>query len=175
MSRPLPFLALVLALSIPSTAPAQAASYRILPMRAGCPGSWTIGVSGLPRLGTTFYLSARSSYASTGGSGRTWILTGISDQSFAGVPLPFDLATLNPGSHTFHCGKLSTSLELILALPYQSRGRPTAVPFLVPNVPALAGQRIFQQALYETITRGGGVPGTRSLELSDLGVATLGY
>lgn len=166
------FLALVPSLT------AQAASYTIV--GTSCTtgrisaqiGPVPLRNVGLPRLGTTFSIETESTATYPWGNRRTvLLLTGISNTSAGGVPLPFDISVLSP-TEPF-CGQLRTSMEFIATLPRQSdHTTPSRIDFQVPNTRSMIGVRLFQQALsIESTTFG---PPFRSMALSAGGEAQIG-
>lgn len=127
---------------------------------------------GLPRLGATFSIETESTASYPWGNRRTvLLLSGVSNTSAGGVPLPFDISVLSP-TEPF-CGLLRTSMEFIATLPRQSdHTTPSRIDFQVPNTPSMIGVRLFQQVLsIESTTFG---PPFRSMALSAGGEARIG-
>jgi len=91
---------------------------------------------GLPWLGEGFVLRARPLAAGSAALG----LLGVSDASWAGLPLPLDLGILG-----FPSCSIYASGDLVLALPMQAGGAEWTLA--LPNDPALAGRPFFAQVL----------------------------
>lgn len=171
------YTSLVLLLSATSLY-AQSASYtffgsactsghRISPLAAV-----PISVSGLPRLGSSFDVITECSARYPWGNSRTvYLVTGLSDTSLGGIPLPFDISVIQPGSP--YCGFLLTSMELVMRVPTQGDYlAPAAMRFTIPNNPQLLGVTVFQQVLsFEYSTFG---PPFGSMGTSVAGRCTIG-
>ena len=168
--------ALTLSLLLPALA-AQTASYTF--SGTACTtgrlstqiGAVPMAVQGLPRPGQWFDIVTESSASYPWGNTRTvFVLTGVSNTNLGGLPLPFDLALLRPGSPD--CGLLSTSCELVTRAPRADYQTQVAVRFDVPNSAALLGLVLYQQVLsIETSTFG---PPFSSMALSRLGRGVVG-
>lgn len=157
----------------------QAASYtvvgrpcttgRLSPNLGGVP----LTALNLPKLGTTFTIATEGTTAYQNGNRRTvYVLTGASNKSAGGVPLPFDIALLSPNEP--FCGLLQTSGEIVSSVPFvYDPTKSASVSFQIPNVPALAGVPFYQQVVsVETTTFG---PPFRAMALSALGLGVLGF
>lgn len=157
---------------------AQSASYRFI--GAGCTtgrlspgiGAVPFAVSGVPRLGGSFTVQTEGTANYPWGNRRTvFLLSGASDRSAFGVPLPFDVAGLSPGNP--FCGLLRTSGEVVVQVPPASPYTALAsVRFAIPNDPSLMGVVVHQQVL--SIERSTFGPPFAALALSASGVATIG-
>lgn len=171
-------LATLLAFALAPSLLAQAASYTIVGTScttgriSGHIGPVPLRNIGLPRLGTTFSIETESTASYPWGNRRTvLLLTGISNTSVGGVPLPFDISVLAP-TEPF-CGQLRTSMEFTATLPRQSdHTTPSRIDFQVPNTPSMIGVRLFQQVLSMESTTFG--PPFRSVALSAGGEARIG-
>lgn len=143
-----------LLLTVATAAIAQSASYTVIgtPCTTGRLLSWVgpvpLSVQGVPRLGTTFTVVTECSASYPPGQRRTtFLLTGASNTSAGGLPLPFDLATLSPPGSTW-CGMLGTSIDVMERVaPQPDFTTPGLMPIAVPNLAALAGARFFQQVV----------------------------
>ncbi len=125
-----------------------------------------------PRIGTTFQVATESTANYPFGNNRqVYLLTGFSNSSLGGLPLPFDLASLNSSDPI--CGLLSTSAEVSTPVPLQaSFMTPSIVSINIPNSTNLLGLAFYQQvASIETSTFG---PPFFSLALSQLGTGVVG-
>jgi hypothetical protein len=157
---------------------AQSATYRFA--GTGCTGGRLspgigpvpLSVSGTPRVGGGFDVQTEGSTNYPWGNRRTvFLLTGSSDQSAFGVPLPFDVAALSPGSP--FCGLLRTSGEAVVQVPNTSPYTAMAtVRFVIPNDPSLLGVAFHQQVL--SIERSTFGPPFQALALSASGIGTIG-
>ena len=171
------FLVAALALCAPATS--QLASYRIT--GTGCTtgrltltiGPVPLSVQGVPRLGSSFTLVTEGTADYPWGRWRqVYLITGVSNTSSGGIRLPFDISTLFPGQP--YCGLLRTSPEVVFYVPRVRDYRtPVRITFQVPNVPALAGWRFFQQVM--SIERSAFGPPFRALALSAGGEGTIGF
>jgi hypothetical protein len=173
-----PFPALFVSLLLPATLPAQGASYTIF--GSACTtgrlsaqlGPVPFAVRGLPRLGSWFEIVTESSARYPWGNTRSvFLLTGRSNSNLNGLPLPFDISVLQPGSP--YCGLLHTSSEVVTRLPSLGDYLASAVVrFDVPNSTALLGVTLYQQVLsIEGSTFG---PPHSSMALSAAGRCILG-
>lgn len=178
MLHPLPLLAGLCLLLAPSLS-AQRASYSLFGtdcttgrLAAGI-GPVPIAVRGLPRLGTTFQVVTECTTTYPFGTRRqVFVLTGFSNTSASGVPLPFDVSTLAPGQP--FCGMLYTNAEVMTPVPPQRPyTTPSAVDFPVPSSTLLAGLTFYQQVL--TIERSTFGPPFFALQLSRGGQGTIGF
>ena len=150
MQLPLP---LVVALALCAPVTSQLANYRIV--GTGCTtgritltiGPVPLSVQGVPRLGSSFTVVTEGTADYPFGRWRqVFLITGVSNTSSGGLRLPFDISILFPGQP--YCGLLRTSPEVVIWVPRVRDYRtPARIPFQVPNVPALAGSRFFQQVL----------------------------
>ena len=132
----------------------QSASYTYF----GAPGTVGCGPFGaqvihtavnLPKLGSTFQVDVPAS------SGMCpylcnmrFFMTGLSNTSFQGVPLPY----FSFGA----CGMLRVSMDVIEVMPMgSSTGATFASTFVIPNAPNLAGLSFYQQSVSLTYILGG--------------------
>jgi hypothetical protein len=175
--KPLSTAAAVLALCLAPAA--QTAAYTIV--GSGCStgritpflGPVPFTVQGLPRLGSTFTIATEGSTSYPWGTRRIVVLiTGLSNTSAGGAPLPFDISTLFPGQPV--CGLLRTSPEIVTRVASVAHFQdPVHISFAVPNDPALAGARFYQQALSRESSTFG--PPFGAISLSAGGEATIGF
>lgn len=136
-------------------------------------GAVPISVSGTPRLGGSFTVITEGSAGLPTGLRRSvYLLTGVSNTSAFGVPLPFDLGALSPGEPI--CGMLRTSAEAVVRVPSAPTPQtPVSIRFDVPNTTALLGAMLYQQVMSTEFSSFG--PPFRSIALSAGGVATIGF
>ena len=127
-----------------------------------------------PRLGQNMLLSASSGwYGANNHSGRSFLLTGTSNTTFAGLPLPFDTTVLRDPFVSF-CGLLYTSIQVVTDLP---GGRaylgptPIQASIPIPNDPALLGASFYQQLL---VAAGAGGSGNSIISLGRGGHGVIG-
>ena len=157
---------------------AQTASYAF--SGTGCTGGRllrTMGpvplsVRGLPRIGQTFEVLSEGSHSYIWDANRlTFLLTGVSNTSANGFPLPVDISQFFPGEP--YCGLLRTSADISVRMPFTND--PLALVSLsisIPNAPALLGVGFYQQVLsWERTTFG---PPFRAASLSRGGIGTIG-
>lgn len=163
---------------LPGAAFAQAASYS-LSGPACTTGRLTSSLGAVPlvaikapRIGTTFEVETESSANYPWGNRRRVVLlTGFSNTSAGGAPLPFDLGSLALGAPI--CGLLSTSAEISIAVPMQlSYLTPSRIAIPIPNQTSLIGLRFYQQAASRETSSFG--PPFFSLALSRLGTGVIG-
>jgi hypothetical protein len=163
---------------VATPAAAQSASYGLFgaPCSGGrlIPGSGPVPLVpiGLPRFGSVLTIETESSGRSiTGISRNVLLLTGISDTSFGGIPLPLDLALVFPNGPV--CGGLVTSIEFETRVPSTGDLAVNArVAFPVPRDPSLRGLRFFQQVLVMESARFG--PPFLGVSVSAGGVGVIG-
>lgn len=107
---------------------------------SGCPGSAgvpTLQPQNLPALGTTFHLDVGNLPA---GGGVAWLVLGISNTQWNGLPLPLPLGSLGLQGCTAYCSADTGALLL------HTNG--TARWYLpLPSVPTLSGMQFYNQAL----------------------------
>jgi hypothetical protein len=168
----IPLIALV---ASSSSLSAQQASYKIVGQ--GCRlgsnlGPVPLAVVGLPKLGGKFTLVTECSTRFVTGVWRnTSIWIGLSNQTYGGLKLPFDIKALFPNKR-LHCGVLRTSCEAILAVPrYANYKTPAKIDFQVPNSVALLGFKFYQQV----VSVEGDTFGHSALALSAGGEGVIGY
>jgi hypothetical protein len=152
---------------------AQTASYTLRPN--SCDSWLPLQVQGLPRLGQSVVLStyASTSFASLHGFvvDAMFIMTGFSDRSFAGVPLPCDLTRFGLDA----CGALHVSVDVLTPVASGAYQQVVPTSFLVPNDPSLLGLEFHQQALLiEAVFAGSRLRGLPMLVLSASGHARIG-
>jgi hypothetical protein len=172
------FSALLLSSLAAAPAAAQFASYGVLgsPCTGGRldPGAGPVPLIpiGLPQLGSVFEIETESSGRGiTGINRRVLLLTGLSDTSFGGIPLPLDLSLLFPTANV--CGSLQTSIELQQSVPSTGSSAINArLAFPIPRDPSLRGLLFFQQVLsMESSTFG---PPFLGVAVSALGIGVIG-
>ena len=153
MPRLVTSVACVAASSICSLA-AQSASYTYfgVPGTVGC-GPFSPQVVhtavNLPKLGTTFQANVPASSGTCSYlCNMQFFLTGLSNTSFQGVPLPH---------YTFSsCGMLRVSMDVVEVMPMGgSTGATFPSTLVIPNDPNLAGLSFFQQPVSLTYILGG--------------------
>ncbi|MCC6670194.1 MAG: hypothetical protein IT458_03980 [Planctomycetes bacterium] len=142
-----------LALALAPLVPAQGASYTLFGTACGTPGfSPSLGVRGVPRLGTTFTVT----YGGPNLCGflgpisfryRPILLTGVSRSAMGGIALPWQVPPALAGGA--NC-LLLQSTDVVLPMPATPGGAncfASEAAFAVPNVPALLGVEFYQQWL----------------------------
>ena len=157
---------------------AQAASYSLFGIACSTGrisaqfGPVPLSARGLPRLGTSFEILTEGSARYQWGNTRTvYVLTGASNTTAGGVPLPFDVAALHPGWP--YCGLLHTSGEIVVRVPTLADPLAIApVRFDVPNHSALLGITLYQQVVSMEFAPFG--PPFASMALSAAGRCVLG-
>jgi hypothetical protein len=136
--------AFVVLFGVPASALAQAGSYSFF--GTGCGFSPVpFGVTGVPSLGQRFVVESGVSDGGGCADGCVdhYLLTGDSNLSFRGLPLPFDLMNLGLPA----CGLLRVSIVHVTpTVGVNVRGRGEVV-FSIPNDVGLLGVRFYQQVL----------------------------
>lgn len=106
----------------------------------------------LPRLGTTLRIQTLTSSMTPGSAQVVYLLTGLSNTSVAGVPLPFDTSQLSRPGRLF-CGNLYVSAEFVQPMPNGGLvGVPIVIDFPIPNQSTLIGARFYQQVMANATT-----------------------
>ena len=134
-------------------------------------GPTPLAVRGLPRLGTTFYVRTEASTVYVTGINRiVTLLTGASNTSAMGVPLPFRLPTITSGRNRV-CGVVYTSMDVQTRVPRGDASATIEIPIAIPNVPSLLGASFYQQVATRESTTFGPSAG---FQLSRAGHAVIG-
>ncbi len=118
-------------------------------------GTPTISVSFEPRIGRGLDARLFGTWGYLGlydckHRGQAYLLIGASNQTWGGVPLPFVLPlSLTQGAACL--AQVSGEIVLQVAGPLAGKGssEAAALAFMIPNVPALVGQRLYLQWLVQ--------------------------
>lgn len=172
-------LASALALASATSLGAQSASYTVTGIACttgrltSALGAVPLAANGVPRIGTTLTITTECSASYPWGNRRqVFLLTGTSNSSAGGLPLPFDISSVRPGQTD--CGLLQTSGEIVIRVVNEaSYTTPAAIALDVPNLASLAGVTFYQQVLsFESTTFGSPFS---SIALSALGTGVIGF
>jgi len=133
-----PFFAMLAAALLPSALSAQSATYEYFGTGYCATPSFT--VTGLPVLGGSFAVETPGSYSGFFQVSQSLLITGVSDQTWSGLPLPYAF----PG----FCGPLLASVESLKSVAsVPTPGTLVSTPLTIPNDANLLGASFYQQVV----------------------------